>query len=152
MRNEIRFCLQRRGIEVMSSALSSTFNFDNIFNKRNEDMYGVFRYSHWYSNYLRQGQTRTCMMSSGIFSNIRITFDKGKRGHVWCLDVFSSIFELPSTRRNVDVWHVLGILIIIRIIFDIQKIMSCMMSSGILINKGSEVNDRYDNYPTTLWS
>jgi hypothetical protein len=53
--------------------------FSSIFElpstKRNEDMYDVFRYSHRYSNYLRQRETRTCMMSSGILIDNRITID-----------------------------------------------------------------------------
>jgi len=69
-------------------------------------MYDVFRYSHQYSNHLQQRETRTCMMSSGILINIRITFNKGKEGHVRCLQVFSSIFESPSTKRNDDMYDV----------------------------------------------
>jgi len=35
-----------------------------------------------YSNYLRQREMRMCMTSSGILIDIRITFNKEKRGHV----------------------------------------------------------------------
>jgi hypothetical protein len=53
-----------------------------------------------YLNYLRQRETKSWMMSSGILIDIWITFDKEKRSHEWCLQVLSSIFELPATRRN----------------------------------------------------
>jgi len=78
-----------------------------------------------------------------ILIDIRITFDKEKRGCVWHLQVFSSIFELPSTKRNEDVYDISryshrhsnylrqretrmymassGILIDIRITFDEEK-------------------------------
>jgi len=35
-----------------------------------------------YSNYLQPRETRMCMTSSGMLIDIRITFDKEKRGHV----------------------------------------------------------------------
>jgi len=97
-----------------------------------------------------------CMTSSGILINIWITFDKEKRGCVWHLQVFSLIFELPSIKRNEDVYDFFryshrysnhlpqretrmcvtssGILIDIRITFDKEKWWCVMVSSGILIN------------------
>jgi len=76
-------------------------------------MYDVLSYSHQHSNHLTTRETRTCMMSSGILIKIWITLRQEKRGHVYCLQVFSSRFELH---------------------FDIREANTCMMSSGILID------------------
>ena len=44
--------------------------------------------------------------ASGILIDIRNTFNKEKQEHVWCLQVFSSMFEIPSTKRNEDMYDV----------------------------------------------
>jgi len=102
--------------------------------KRNEDMYDVFRDSHWYSNHLRKREMRTCMMSSGILTDIRITFNKDKWGHAWCLQVFSLIFELPLTKRNEDMYDVFRYSHRYSNYLRTRETRTCMMSSGILID------------------
>ena len=47
------------------------------------------------------------MAFSGILTDIRIPFDKEKRGWVWHSQVFSSTLEYPSTKRNEDVYDIL---------------------------------------------
>jgi len=80
--------------------------FESPSTERNKDVYDIFRYSHRYSNHLRQRETTICMTSSGILIDIRITFDKEKQGHVWCVQAFLFIFESPSTRRNENMYGV----------------------------------------------
>jgi len=47
------------------------------------------------------------MTFSGILIGIRIPFNKEKRGCVRHSQVFSTIFEYPSTKRNEDVYDIL---------------------------------------------
>jgi hypothetical protein len=98
--------------------------FDSItFDKRETVIsYGIIRYSHFDSNTFDKRET---VIRCGIIRyshiNIRITFDKEKRRHVCCFQVFSLIFELPSTKRNENMYDVSGIIINIRITFDKEK-------------------------------
>ena len=102
----------------------SLFKSPSIY--RNKNVYDIFRYSHRYSNHIWYRETRTCMMTAGILIDIRITFYKKKGGFIWHLNVFLSIFESLSTKKNKDVetttWLMSSaILIIIGITFDIEK-------------------------------
>jgi hypothetical protein len=101
---------------------------------RNEDMNDVLRYSHRHSNYLQQRETRTCRMFSGILIDIGITFNKDKPSHVRCLQVFSSTFELPSTKRNKVMYDVFRYSHRHSKYLRQRETKSCLMSSGILID------------------
>jgi hypothetical protein len=129
-----------------------SLRFESPSIKRNGDVCGILRYSHRYSNTLLQRETRMCMAFSGILIDIRILFDKEKRGCVWYSQVFSSIFEYFSTKSNEDVYDILryshwylntlrqretrmcmtfsGILIDIRILFDREK-RGCVWHSQV---------------------
>jgi len=101
----IPFDKEKRGCIWHSQVFSSIFEYPST--KRNQDVYGILRYSHRHSNTLRQRETRMCMAFSGILIDIRIPFDKEKRGCIWHSQVFSSTFENPSTKRNKDVYGIL---------------------------------------------
>jgi len=151
---EIRTCMMSSGI-LITIWLPSDM--------RNEDMYDVFRYSHYHLitfrhekgrhvwclqvfslpfDYLPTWETKTCMMSSGIFITIRlpsdmtnedmydvfkyshyhsITFWHEKRGHVWCLQVFSWPFDYLPTWETKTCMTSSGILIRIRLPSDMRN-------------------------------
>jgi hypothetical protein len=90
---------------------SSTFELHST--KRNEDIYDIFRYSLWHSNYLRQ---------------------KEKRGYVWYIQVFSSIFELPSMTRIEDMYYIFRYSHRESNYLRQRETRICIISSGILIN------------------
>jgi hypothetical protein len=117
----IPFDKEKRGCLWHSRVFSSTFEYPST--KRNEDVYDILRYSHRHLNTLRQREMRMCMTFSGILINIRIPFDKEKRGCVWHSQVFSSAFEYPSIKRNEDVYD-------IRIPFDKEK-RGCVWHSQV---------------------
>jgi len=71
------------------------------------------------------------MMSSGILINIRFTFNKEKRGHVRYLQVLSSTFETPSTKRNEDMKDVLRYSQRYSKYLLTRETKTCMMASGI---------------------
>jgi len=180
--NNLRQKEKRRCVMVSSGILSTA---RITFDKRETKMrYGIFRYSLYGSNYLRQKRNedvlwylqvfslrfelpstkekrRCVMVSSGILSTVRITFDKRetkmrygifryslygsnhlrqKRNEdaLWYLQVFSLTFELPSIKRNEDKLRCLQVFSSnIRITFDKENRGQATLSSGILIKRSN---------------
>jgi hypothetical protein len=106
--------------------ISTRINYD----KRTEDMYDIFiRFEY---NYKEKRGHVWCLQ---VFSlNIRIIFDKEKRGHVWCLQVFTLILELSSTKRNEAMYDIFRYSYQYLNYLRQRETRTCMMSSGILIN------------------
>jgi hypothetical protein len=88
-----------------------------------------------FRNYLQQRDTRTYMMLSGILSDIRIIFDKGKWRHLWFLQVFASTLKSPSTKeKRRQVWSHQVLSSTLKSPSTKGETKTYMMSSGILIS------------------